>query len=127
MIAREIMTSKVYTVSPEASVQEVAQLLTREHISGVPVVDKDGKILGVITEADIIRKATREGLHVADIMNPETVVVDEETWIDQIARLLTERNIKRVPVLHEGKLVGIVCRSDIVQAVAQGFVITRSW
>lgn len=127
MIAREIMTSKVYTVSPEASVQEVAQLLTREHISGVPVVDKDGKIIGVITEADIIRKATREGLHVADIMNPETVVVDEETWIDQIARLLTEHNIKRVPVLHEGKLVGIVCRSDIVQAVAQGFVITRSW
>lgn len=127
MIAREIMTSKVYTVSPEASVQEVTQLFTREHISGVPVVDKDGKIIGVITEADIIRKATREGLHVADIMNPETVVVDEETWIDQIARLLTEHNIKRVPVLHEGKLVGIVCRSDIVQAVAQGFVITRSW
>ena len=127
MIAREIMTSKVYTVSPEASVQEVAQLLTRAHISGVPVVDKDGKILGVITESDIIRKATGEGLHVADIMNPETVVVDEETWIDQIARLLTEHHIKRVPVMHEGKLVGIVCRSDIVQAVAQGFVITRSW
>jgi CBS domain-containing protein len=127
MIAREIMTSKVYTVSPEASVQEAAQLLAREHISGVPVVDKDGKIIGVITEADIIRKATREGLHVADIMNPEPVVVDEETWIDQIARLLTERNIKRVPVMHEGKLVGIVCRSDIVQAVAQGLVITRTW
>lgn len=127
MIAREIMTSKVYTVSPEASVQEVAQLLAREHISGVPVIDKDGKIIGVITEADIIRKATREGLHVADIMSPEPVVVDEETWIDQIARLLTERNIKRVPVMHEGKLVGIVCRSDIVQAVAQGFVITRTW
>lgn len=127
MIARDIMTRKVYTIFPEASVQEVAQLLSRKSISGVPVIDNDGKMIGIVTEADIIGKVNREDLRVADIMSPEIIVVDEETPVGEIAMLLTERKIKRVPVMQHGKLVGIVCRADIVQAVAQGHVIIRHW
>jgi CBS domain-containing protein len=127
MIARGIMTHKVSTITPEASVQEVAQLLSRERISGVPVLDHAGRIVGIITEADIIGKVNREGLCVADIMSAEIIFVGEETPIGEIAMILTERNIKRVPVLRNGKLVGIVCRADIVRAVAQGHLILRHW
>src|SRR5215470_12861187 len=77
MIARDIMTRKVYTTCAEASVQEVAQLLSRKNISGVPVIDKDGKMIGIVTEADIIGKVDREGLRAADIMSPEIIAVDE--------------------------------------------------
>jgi CBS domain-containing protein len=127
MIARDIMTRNVYTTSAEASVQEVAQLLSRKNISGVPVIDKDGKMIGIVTEADIIGKVDREGLRAADIMSPEIIAVDEETRVGEIAMLLTEHRIKRVPVVRNGKLVGIVCRADIVHAVAQGHLIIRHW
>ena len=127
MIACDIMTRKVFTISPEASVQEAAQLLYQERISGVPVVNADDGIIGIITEADIISKASREGLRVADIMSHEIIAVTEDTPINEIALLLSERKIKRVPVLSEGKLVGIVSRADIVHAVAEGHLILRSW
>jgi len=108
-------------------VQEIAQLLSRESISGVPVLDLAGRIVGIITEADIIGKVDREGLRVADIMSPEIIFVDEETPVGEIAMILTERKIKRVPVMRNSKLVGIVCRADIVRAVAQGHLILRHW
>ena len=103
--------------------QEVAQLLSRKSISGVPIIDKEGKIIGIVTEADIIGKVHRVGLCVADIMSPEIIFVDEETRVGEIAMLLVERNIKRVPVMRDGQLVGIVCRADVVHAVAQGHLI----
>ena len=127
MIARDIMTRKVHTISPEASVQELAQLLSRHDISGVPVASKDGNIIGIVSEADILGKVVREGLRVADIMSAEIIFVDEQTRVGEIAALLTERKIKRVPVMRNGKLVGIVCRADIVHAVAQGYLIMRDW
>src|SRR5437763_16798295 len=127
MIASDIMTRKVCTIHPEASVQEVAQLLSRERISGAPVVNADGMIIGIVTEADIISKVDREGLRVADIMSHEVIFVSEETSVSEIAMLLTERKIKRVPIVNDGKLVGIVSRADIVHAVAQGNLIIRPW
>jgi len=127
MIACDIMTRKVCTVLPEASVQEVAQLLYQERISGVPVVNADGQIIGIVTEADIISKASQEGLRAADIMSHEIIAVTEDTPINEIALLLTERKIKRVPVVSAGKLAGIVSRADIVYAVAQGHLILRNW
>lgn len=127
MIARDIMTRKVATIHPEASVQEAAQLLDQKCISGAPVVDADGKIIGIITEADIISKVNRDGLRVADIMSHTVISVSEETPVGEIAALLTERKIKRVPVVSNGKLVGIVSRADIVHAVAQGHLIIRPW
>src|SRR5437868_11995360 len=127
MIARDIMTRKVCTIHPEASAQEAAQLLDQMRISGLPVVDEDGKIIGIITEADIISKVDREGLGVAEIMSNEVIFVSEETSVSEIAMLLTDRKIKRVPVVNDGKLVGIVSRADIVHAVAQGHLIIRPW
>ncbi len=125
MIARDIMTHRVYTTTPQATVQEVAQLLTRERISGVPVVNPDGKLIGIVTEADIIAKTTASNLHVKDIMSSEVIVVSEDTPVSEIAQLLTTKRIKRVPVVHEGRLVGIVSRADIVYAVAQGHLTIR--
>ncbi len=127
MIARDIMTRKVATIRPQASAQEAAQLLDEKRISGAPVVDADGKIIGIITEADIISKVNRDGLCVADIMSHDVIAISEETPVSEIAALLTERKIKRVPVVCDGKLVGIVSRADIVHAVAQGHLIIRQW
>ena len=127
MIASDIMTRKVCTIHPEASVQEVAKLLSRQRISGAPVVNADDMIIGIVTEADIISKVDREGLRVADIMSHEIIAVKEETLVSEIAVLLTERRIKRVPVVRNGKLVGIVSRADIVDAVAQGHLMLRDW
>lgn len=127
MIARDIMTHKVCTIRPEASVQEIAQLLSQKRISGAPVVDADGNIIGIVTEADIISKVDREGMRVADILSSNIISVDEETPVSEIAMLLTERKIKRVPVMRGDKLVGIVSRADIIHAVAQGHLIIREW
>jgi len=127
MIASDIMTRKVATIRPEASAQEAAQLLDEKRISGAPVVDADSKIIGIITEADIISKVNRDGLCVADIMSHDVIAISEETPVSEIAALLTERKIKRVPVVRDGKLVGIVSRADIVHAVAQGYLIIRQW
>jgi CBS domain-containing protein len=127
MIAQDIMTHKVCTIRSEASAQEAAQLLDQKRISGLPVVNEDDDIIGIITEADIISKVDREGLHVSDIMSHEIISVNEETPVSEIALLLTQRKIKRVPVVQDGKLVGIVSRADIVRAVAQGHLIIRPW
>ncbi len=127
MIASDIMTRKVATIRPEAGAQEAAQLLDEKRISGAPVVDADSKIIGIITEADIISKVNRDGLCVADIMSHDVIAISEETPVSEIAALLTERKIKRVPVVCDGKLVGIVSRADIVHAVAQGYLIIRQW
>lgn len=133
MIASDIMTRKVVTISPEASAQEAAQLLDQFRISGLPVVDARGDLIGIVTEADIISKVNRnglldqDGLRVADIMSREVMTVGEETPVSDIATLLTERKIKRVPVVRQGRLVGIVSRGDIVHAVALGHLIIRQW
>jgi CBS domain-containing protein len=127
MIASDIMTRNVHTIHPGASAQEAARLLSQEHISGAPVVDAHSKVIGIVTEADIISKVNREGLCVADIMSHEVIAVGEETTVSEIAMLFAERKIKRVPVLHDGKLVGIVSRADIVHAVAQGHLVIRPW
>jgi CBS domain-containing protein len=127
MIASEIMTRKVFTAHPEASVLEVARLLSRERISGAPVVNAEGTIIGIVTEADILGKVDREGLHVADIMSQQIVAVKEDTPISEIACLLAECKIKRVPVVRDGKVVGIVSRADIVEAISQGQIVVRDW
>src|SRR5258708_505174 len=128
MIASDIMTRRVYTITPQASVQEVAQLLNRERISGVPVIDdSDGQLIGMVTEADIIRHLESDDLKVADIMSCQLTVVDEDTSVSDIAMLLAERQIKRVPVVQAGRVIGIVSRADIVQAVALGHLVLRQW
>lgn len=128
MIASDIMTRRVYTITPQASVQEVAQLLNRERISGVPVIDDaGGQLIGIVTEADIIQNIGRDDLQVADIMSRQLTTVTEDTPVSEIAALLSERQIKRVPVVQNGRVIGIVSRADIVQAVALGHLVIRQW
>lgn len=124
MIARDIMTRHVYTTSPDERVRNAARVLAERHISGMPVVNTAGVIIGMLTEADIIAK---EGERVEDIMSKEIISVSEETPVDEIARLLSQRKIKRVPVLTDGRLVGLVSRADIVAAVAEGHLMIRQW
>ena len=127
MIASDIMTQKVYTIHPEASAQGRATPPSQHRISGLPVVNTKQKIIGMVTEADIISKVHREGLLVSDIMSHEVIAVVESTPVGEIAMLLTERKIKRVPVVQGDKLIGIVSRGDIVNAVAEGHLIIRPW
>ena len=127
MLASDIMTRTVFTTTPVTSVQEVAQLLYQERISGLPVVDDDQQLIGIVTEADIIRSLHRDDVLVVDIMSRPVITVHENTPVSDIAALLNERKIKRVPVVRGGEVVGVVSRADIVQAVAMGHLIIRQW
>lgn len=121
MSARDIMTSEVITLSPTSTVKQAAGLLTRQQISGAPVIDGQGRIVGILSEADIVAK---RGTRVKDIMSKTISSVEEDTTIEEIAALMTSRNISRLPVLRGKKLVGIVSRADLVSAVARGIPIT---
>jgi CBS domain-containing protein len=117
MTAKQIMTRDVITVSPTIRVKELAMTLIKNQISGVPVADKKGKIIGVVSEADIVAK---KGKTVRDIMTKKIISVTEDTPVEEIARLMTTHKIKRLPVMNGGKVSGIVSRADIVSAIASG-------
>jgi CBS domain-containing protein len=117
MIARDIMTRDIITVSPTMSVKQAAMTLIKNQISGAPVRGKNGKIIGVVSEADIVGKKGRD---VQAIMSKKVVSVSEETPIEEIAQLMTTHKIKRLPVMRGDKIVGIVSRADIVNAIAMG-------
>jgi CBS domain-containing protein len=117
MLARDIMTRRVITVSGDAPVKDLAKLLMENSVSGVPVVDRSGKILGVISEADLLAK---KGGVARDIMSEKIFTVDEYSSVEKIAALMTAEKIKRVLVVGEKELAGIVSRADIVRAIALG-------
>jgi CBS domain-containing protein len=117
MNAKDIMTRDIITVSPSMTVKNLALALIKNQISGAPVADKSGKIVGVVSEADLIAK---NGKDVKAIMSKKIISVSEETSVEEIARLMTAHTIKRLPVMKNGAIVGIVSRADIVSAIAQG-------
>lgn len=117
MNAKDIMTRDIITVSPTMKVKELAMTLIKNQISGAPVASKDGKIVGVVSEADIIAK---KGKDVRAIMSKKVISVTEDASVEEIAQLMTTHAIKRLPVMNEGNVVGIVSRADIVSAIAQG-------
>jgi CBS domain-containing protein len=148
MRAMDVMTTNVITVEPNTSVQELATLLSERGISGVPVVDRDSRLVGIVTEGDLLHRtetgterriqrrrsrwldgfasdqeAARDyvkahGRIVREIMTPEVISVSDTTELADIATLLETKRIKRVPVLRDGKLVGIVSRANLVRALA---------
>jgi len=144
MKAIDIMVSPVVTVGPDTTAAEVADILLEKHISGVPVVDAGGALVGIVSEGDLMRRAetgterrrswwlellTRNDTiaadyiksharKVGDIMTRYPVTVSEETPITEIVDLLEGRQIKRVPVMRDGKVVGIISRSNLLQAFA---------
>ena len=109
---KEIMTRNVVTVPATMPITEVAQVLSDKRITGLPVVDEREQVVGVLSEYDII---SRQGTTAADIMSPQVISVTEDTDDEEVAHLLTNRRIRRVPVLAGGRLVGIVSRSDMTR------------
>jgi len=146
MRAGDIMRREVRTVGPDATVEEVAAILAEAEYSGLPVVDEEDRVIGIVTEADLLARAKRLNLpkffpflggviyledprrfeeelrkataaRVRDVMTAEVVTVTEDTPLEDVATLLVERGINRVPVVRDGRLVGIITRDDILRAV----------
>lgn len=146
MRAMDVMTTDVITADPDTSVQALAILLAERGISGVPVVDGSGTLVGVVSEGDLLHRAeigaarrhrvrrrswwldhyasenAREyvkdhGRTVRDVMTRDVVTVTANTELADVAALLEAKRIKRVPVVHDGKVVGIISRANIVRAV----------
>jgi CBS domain-containing protein len=117
MLAKDIMTKDVITVSPTATKRDLAMTLIKNQISGAPVAGRNGKIIGVVSEADIVAK---RGKDVKTLMSKNIISVTEETAVEDIAKLMTKHRIKRLPVMRGPYVVGIVSRADIVSAIALG-------
>jgi len=148
MRAVDVMTTNVITVTPDTSIQALAALLSERGISGVPVVDAAGRLVGIVSEGDLLHRAETgtarrterrrfrwldtvasdqelardymksRGRVVSDVMSREVIAVTEMTELAEIADLLEIKRIKRVPVVRDGKLVGIVSRANLVRALA---------
>jgi len=147
LAAKDLMTRDVITVGPDMPVKELANLLVERHISGAPVVDREGALVGIITEKDLIE--SNKNIHiptvvtlfdaviylesekhfkqelkkmaaskVEDIMVRKVVTIGEETSIREIAAIMSERGKGLLPVARDGKLVGIVGKADIVRSMA---------
>jgi CBS domain-containing protein len=148
MNAKDVMTTEVVTVSPETTVQELAKILSEKGISGTPVVDANQRLVGIVSEGDLLHRAETgterrvqhrrswwldsvaaeqelardyvkaHGRTVADIMTREVITAEETTDLADLAMLLETKRVKRVPVVSGGKLVGIVSRANLVRALA---------
>ena len=130
LTAREIMQSPVIAATPQASLRDLAVRLVTEEFSGMPVAAPDGRVVGVITEADIIRALIDgkrlENLTAGEVMSGPAVTVDAKTSLGEIMKSLQEHKIVRVPVTDDGKLVGIIARRDVIRAVLEPeFIVFR--
>jgi CBS domain-containing protein len=117
--AAEIMTSPVITVAPDATATHIADTLRASKISGVPVVDASGGVIGLVSEYDLLAKT---GATAADLMTTAVISVSGDTNVADIRHLLVDRHIRRVPVVDAGRLVGIVSRGDVVALLATEWV-----
>ncbi|MEZ5843692.1 MAG: CBS domain-containing protein [Hyphomicrobiaceae bacterium] len=148
MKAQDVMTRNVATVKADAAVREIAALMVEKHISGLPVVDESGRIVGIISESDLMHRAevgteakrkwwfrifadadsaAREyakshGLRARDVMSSKVVTVRHDADLADVADILDRHHIKRVPVLEDGRLAGIVSRGDLVRALSSAKV-----
>ena len=144
MKAKEIMCLEVVSVSPDASILEAVRLMLQNRVSGLPVVDRQGMLVGVVTEGDFLRRAETgtqrkrarwieffmgpgqsadeyvhtHGRKVADVMTSPPITITEDTRLDEIVSLMEQSSVKRVPVLRQGRVVGIVSRANLLHALA---------
>jgi predicted transcriptional regulator len=122
--AKDLMTKEVITVNEEMSVVDLAKILCENKISGVPVVDKDKKLVGVVTEKDLINiifSGNVRNTKVGDIMSRNIIKFTPDTDIDKIALAISEKNVRRVIIVDDkDKVVGIVSRRDIIKMLIEG-------
>jgi len=152
MKAMDVMVRDVITVGPDTEVSEAAKLLVANDISALPVVDDGGRVVGVISEADLMRReeigterkrtwwleamtpatslaedyAKSHGKRVGELMSAHVVSASEDTPLAEIAAMLERNRIKRVPIIRDGKLVGIVSRANLIQALASSNVVAEN-
>jgi len=143
MRARDIMTTRVITVDPDATVEEIAKRLIENRISAVPVVEAGGRLVGLVSEGDLMRRTETEterhpswwlslfllpeqtaveyvkahGRHAKDVMSRQVISVAEDASLEEVAGVLEEHRIKRVPVINNGKLAGIVSRANLLHGL----------
>ena len=148
MIAADVMARSVVTIGPHESVSRAAQLMTENDISALPVVDPDGRLIGIISEADLLHRkeidsadeqprwvetmapaatlatafARSYGKRVADLMSENVISVGEDTSLNEVAAILERNRIKRVPVVRDERPIGIVSRANLIQALASAAV-----
>src|SRR5689334_10031569 len=144
MRAHQIMTRPVITVTPDATILEAANIMLRWHVSGLPVVDNTGKLVGIVSEGDFIRRSEigtqrkrgrwlrfilgpgrsasdfvqEHGRKISDVMTKSPLTITEDAALAEIVELMERNNVKRLPVVRDGKVVGIVSRANLLQAVA---------
>lgn len=117
MVAKDIMTRDVVTVRPHMPVKDVATRMVQHRISATPVVDARGKLVGIVSEADIL---SRKGKQARTIMSKQVVCIEEETSVAEIAEVMIMHGVNRVPVMQRSTMVGVVSRADIIRAIALG-------
>ena len=117
--AKDIMSTKLTTADEYANVMDVIKLLVEHNVTGLPVVDDSGRLLGMVTEKDILMLLLYDpnvkGKTVTDLMTTEIIHFDEDENLMKIFETLVQRNFRRVPILSEGRLVGILSRRDIIK------------
>ena len=119
MKVKDVMTREIVTVKDDQTKQQAARLLSHYHISGLPVVNEDRSAIGVVTEYDVIAK---DGRTVRDIMTRGVISVTSDTNLEEVAHILVHKHIKRLLVLDQGKLVGIISRADLVNEIATRWI-----
>lgn len=144
MRAYQIMTPRLTTVRTDTPISEAAELMLSKRISGLPVVDATGKLVGIVSEGDFVRRGEigtrrrrsgwleffvgpgklasefvrQEGRTVKDVMTPDPVTITEEAALEEIVQIMEQKGIKRLPVMRGDTLIGIVTRANLLQAVA---------
>ena len=144
MRAHQIMTKPVATVAPDATIVDAANIMLDRHISGLPVVDASGKLVGIVSEGDFIRRTEigtgrrrgrwlqfilgpgksasdfvhEHGRRIAEVMTESPVTITEDTSLADIADLMERKNVKRLPVLRGDEVVGMITRANLLHAVA---------
>ena len=153
MKARDVMTRHVVSVGPNETLLEAGELMLRHHVSGLPVVDANERLIGIVTERDFLRPigpraddrrprwleviAARPVISeptelrckrkVAEVMTPNPVTVDDNAPIDEAVRMMETHRIKRLPVTRESRIVGIISRENLMRALVRSIHKTKAW
>jgi len=123
LTAKDVMQRPVIAATPRASLRDVASQLVANEFTGMPVVAPDGRVVGVITESDIVRAVVQgkrlENLAASDVMTGPPIAVKMDTPLEEVMKHLEENRIVRVPVTNDDVLVGIISRRDVIRAILE--------